>query len=162
MWGRPKKAMLEAGADAPSFSLNNLAGGTTTLEQILAKGPALLAFYKISCPVCQLAFPYLERLSASTGLQIVAISQDDPESTLAFNQRFGVTFPTLLDQSKESYPASNAFGISAVPSLFLVEPNGGISKAWAGFSKADMEALGERAGVQPFQPGDNVPAWKAG
>ena len=64
----------------------------------------------------------------------------------AFNQRFGVTFPTLLDQSKEGYPASNAFGISSVPSLFLVEQDGTIAKAFSGFSKRDLEGLGERAG----------------
>jgi peroxiredoxin len=162
MWGRPKKATLEAGTHAPSFRLKSLAGDTTPLDQILAKGPALLAFYKISCPVCQLAFPYLERLSAGTAFQIVAISQDDAESTRDFNQRFGVTFPTLLDQSKEGFPASNAFGISAVPSLFLVEADGKISKTSTGFSKRDLEALGQRAGVQTFRPGDNVPEWKPG
>src|SRR5689334_12140851 len=116
MWGRHKKVAVEAGAVAPSFQLKNLSGTAESLEDILAKGPALLAFYKISCPVCQLTFPYLERLSASSSVQVIGISQDDKSSTQEFNQRFGVTFPTLLDQSKEGYPASNAFGITSVPS----------------------------------------------
>jgi peroxiredoxin len=112
--------------------------------------------------VCQLAFPYLERLSAGSALQIVAVSQDDDSSTKSFNQRFGVTFPTLLDQSKENYPASNAYGISSVPSLFLVEKNGEVTKSFSGFSKRDLEAVGDRAGVKPFRAEDNVPEWKAG
>ncbi len=41
-----------------------------SLEDILGKGPALLAFYKISCPVCQLTAPYLERLAAGSALQV--------------------------------------------------------------------------------------------
>ena len=154
--------MLEAGARAPSFELKSLDGKKRSLEDILGSGPALLAFYKVSCPVCQLTAPYLERLAAGSGLQVVAISQDDDSSTKGFNQRFGVTFPTLLDQSKENYPASNAFGITSVPSLFLVEKDGGIAQAFSGFSKRDLEAVGERAGVKPFQPEDNVPDWKAG
>lgn len=161
MWGR-KKAMLEAGVRAPSFQLKSLDGKPRSLEDILAAGPTLLAFYKVSCPVCQLAFPYLERLAAGSSLQIVGISQDDDNSTKGFNQRFGVTFPTLLDQSKEDYPASNAYGISSVPSVFLVEKDGRIAQSFAGFSKRDLEAVGERAGVKPFRPEDNVPDWKAG
>jgi len=49
-----------------------------------------------------------------------------------------------------------------VPSLFLVEQDGKISKAFQGFSKRDIEALGERAGSPIFRPEDNVPEWKAG
>jgi peroxiredoxin len=161
MFGR-KKAMLAAGVRAPSFRLNVLNGEQTTLEEILAKGPAVLAFYKVSCPVCQLAFPYLDRLAASSTLQIIGISQDDDSATSSFNQRFGVNFPIMLDSSKEGYPASNAYGISTVPSLFLVEKDGQIGQAFSGFSKRDLEAIGERAGVMPFRPEDNVPEWKAG
>src|SRR5579862_2983271 len=117
------KEIVPAGEPAPAFELSKLPGGTESLDRILKNGPALLAFYKISCPVCQLTAPYLERLSSSSEIQVVGISQDDQESTEGFNQRFGATFPTLLDQSAEGYPASNAYGISSVPTLFLVDTN---------------------------------------
>jgi peroxiredoxin len=162
MWGRQKKQALESGSRAPSFKLNGLDSGMQSLEEILAKGPVVLAFFKISCPVCQLAMPYLERLAGSSSLQVVAISQDDDSATRGFRQRFGITFPTLLDQSKEGYPVSNAYGISSVPSLFVVEKDGGIAASSTGFSKRDLESLGQRAGVQTFRPEDNVPEWKAG
>jgi peroxiredoxin len=162
MWGRAKKGALEKGARAPAFQLQNLAGATVSLDDILRKGPALLAFYKISCPVCQLTFPFLERLAAGTGIQIIGISQDDFGATTAFNQRFGVTFPTLLDSAKENFPASNAFGITNVPTLFLVEPDGQIANTISGFSKRDLEAVGARAGVKAFRADENVPEWKAG
>jgi peroxiredoxin len=162
MWGRAKKSALETGARAPAFQLQSLAGATVSLADILSKGPALLAFYKISCPVCQLTFPFLERLAAGSGIQIVGISQDDFGATTAFNQRFGVTFPTLMDQAKEGYPASNAFGITNVPTLFLVEPDGQIANTISGFSKRDMEALGARVGVRAFRADESVPEWKAG
>ena len=57
--------MLQAGAKTPAFELTDLSGGSQSLVAILQKGPALLAFFKSSCPVCQLTFPYLQRMSAS-------------------------------------------------------------------------------------------------
>jgi peroxiredoxin len=162
MFGRKAKVMAAAGEQAPAFQLKSASGGQHSLQQILTQGPALLVFYKVSCPVCQLTAPYLERLGASQTMQIVPISQDDEKATQGFSQRFGVTLPTLLDQAKEGYPASNAYGISSVPSLFLVEQDGRISKSFSGFSKRDIEELGARAGVAPFRPDEKVPEWKAG
>ena len=162
MFGRRKKVLVEAGVRAPAFRLSCLDGSTRTLEDILSAGPALLAFFKISCPVCQLTAPYLERLAANNALQVIGISQDDASATLGFMQRFGVTFPTLLNSSSEDYPASNAYGITSVPSLFLVERDGTVARAFHGFSKRDFEEVGARAGVSPFGPDDHVPEWKAG
>jgi peroxiredoxin len=169
MFGRHRtKALVATGAKAPHFRLTGLAlpgldDSTRSLQEILAAGPALLAFYKISCPVCQLTVPYLERLAANNAcFQVVGISQDDAGATRGFMQRFGLTFPSLLDLSSEDYPASNAYGISSVPTMFVVEPDGIVSRAFAGFSKRDFEELGARASVSPFGPEDHVPEWKAG
>jgi peroxiredoxin len=162
MFGRRRKVLVAAGASAPAFRLNGLDGSARSLEDILAGGPALLAFFKISCPVCQLTAPYLERLSANNAVQVIGISQDEPSATRGFLERFGVKFLTLLDSSDEGYPASNAYGITSVPSLFLVERDGSIARCFNGFSKRDFEEIGARAGVSPFGPDDHVPEWKAG
>jgi peroxiredoxin len=162
MFGRRRKVLAEAGTKAPAFRLNGLDGSARTLEDILSGGPALLAFFKISCPVCQLTAPYLERLSVNNTVQVIGISQDDASATRGFLDRFGVKFPTLLDSSDESYPASNAYGITSVPSLFLVERDGTIARSISGFSKRDFEEIGARAGVSLFNSDDHVPEWKAG
>jgi peroxiredoxin len=156
--------MLETGVRAPGFQLCGLEGETHSLEQLLAGGPALLAFFKVSCPVCQFTLPFLERLHHGGGgrLQIVGVSQDKAPGTRSFNAEFGVTFPTLLDSAAENYPASNAFGIHTVPTLFLVERDGSISLASAGFSRRDLEEIGRRTGVAPFLPGERIPDYKPG
>lgn len=159
---RKAKNMLEAGAAAPALELKDLTGIRHTLADMLARGPVLLAFFKISCPVCQFTAPFLSRLANGGSVQVLGISQDDAAATLEFSRRFGVTFPCLLDEARAGYPVSNSFGIQAVPSVFLVEPDGSISTAFAGFSKTDLEALGERMGAPPFQAGENVPAFRAG
>src|SRR6185437_10982265 len=124
--------MLSAGAKAPSFDLDDLAGGRRSLAEILQRGAALLAFYKISCPTCQFTFPFLERISRGS-LQVIAISQDDERCTSRFQSAYSLSMPMLLDPEDEDYPASNAFGISHVPSLFLIEQDGRVSLAASGF-----------------------------
>ena len=164
MFGRHSKSkgLAAAGAKAPGFDLALLDGGRRSLQEILTHGPALLIFYKISCPVCQFSMPYLQRMAANSAIQVIGISQDNETSTRGFLHRFGVTFPTLLDSAGEDYPASNAYGLSSVPALFVVETDGAISRAFHGFSKHDFELIGARAGVAPFAPDEHVPEWKAG
>ena len=154
--------MLGRGMHAPRFELKDLSGEKRSLDKLLEKGPVLLALFKVSCPVCQLAFPFLERLSHNDAMAVIGISQDEAGSTVGFNRRFGITFSTLVDESREGYPVSNAFGISSVPSVFLVETDGTISHAFAGFSKRDFEEIGKRINVRPFRPDEYVPEFKSG
>jgi peroxiredoxin len=150
---------------APEFDLVALDGERMSLAGLLARGPVVLVFYKVTCPTCQLTFPFLQRLHSGAGPgspRVVAISQDDAAATTQFNRRFGITFTTLLDAREERYPASNAYGITNVPTLFLVEQDGRISQSFAAFEKAEMMKLGERCGVQVFNSGERVPVFQPG
>ena len=162
MASRRQRTLLDPGSRAPGFRLSRAEGGESTLAEWTVRGRVLLAFFKVTCPVCQLTMPFLERMHASGGLAICGISQNDTRDTREFNQYFGVTFGTLLDAEDEDFPVSNAYGIATVPTLFLVEPDGAISRVIEGWNKQDMEALGAAAGMTLFRPEDNVPAWKAG
>jgi peroxiredoxin len=153
--------MLAEGAVAPDFVLHDLGGTRRSKSQIANGQPLLLAFFKISCPTCQFTMPYLQRLAGGS-VPIYAISQDDAESTREFHQEFGISLPTLLDTEEEGYPASNAYGLSHVPSLFLVEPDGKISQSFMGFDKRELQRLGDRVGKQPFEAGEYVPESKSG
>lgn len=154
--------MLGVGDTIPDFQLQDVNGRAKSLADLTSLKPALFALFKVSCPVCQFTFPFLERLSKSDNVEVVAISQDDLSSTERFRERFGVTFTTLLDEESKGYPVSNAFAVTSVPSLFLVEPGGAIGLAGEGFSKRDLEAVGRLVGIEPFEPGEKVPELKAG
>jgi peroxiredoxin len=162
MAARHTNRPLDVGARPPDFHLPRLTGGEATLSELISQGPVLLAFYKVTCPVCQLTFPFLERIHSAGTLPIYGISQNDDEDTLEFNRHFGVTFPTLRDPEESGFQVSNAFGISSVPTMFLIEPGGAISKVIEGWRKKEIEWLGAQAGAAPFRPGENVPEWKAG
>jgi peroxiredoxin len=159
---RNRLTPLEAGACAPEFHLPRLDGGETSLAEILSKGPALLAFFKVSCPVCQLAFPFLERLNQAGRLPVYGISQNDSEDTRHFAKRYGVTFPVLLDLADSGYPVSNGYGLTNVPTLYLVDRDGATVQTIHGWNRQQMADLGAVNGISLFRPGDRTPEWKAG
>ena len=163
---------LEAGVAAPEVKSSLLSGGEFSLTQSRKRGPVVLGFFKINCPICQLAFPYLERMYKAYGSHgkfiLAGISQNDAADTKSFNRQYGITFPTLLDEPKK-YPASNAYHLTNVPSIFLISPEGEIESAIVGWSKRDMEELNRRlakisgVSVAPlFKPGEQVPDFKPG
>jgi peroxiredoxin len=162
MAARKQYQLLDPGTLAPGFRLSRLEGGEVALAQLLSAGPVVLVFFKVTCPVCQLALPFLERIHAGGALPIYAISQNDVADTREFHREYGITMPTLLDPEESGFPASNAYGISHVPTLYLVGADGKIARVIDGWNRQEMESLGASAGVQVIRPGEDVPAWKPG
>src|ERR1022692_3431120 len=110
---------LRAGHRAPDFKLarleNGAVQGTADLGKLLPGGPVLLAFFKSTCPVCQMMLLFLERIHrgrAPGSLEIYVVSQDDAGAPQEFAGEFGISFPMLLDPEESGYPASNAYGRS--------------------------------------------------
>jgi len=162
---------IGAGVRAPEISLLSVDGSKFASTDALKRGPVVAAFYKVSCPVCQMAFPFIERLHKAYGksgkLTLVGVSQDNASDTKAFNCEFGITFPALLDA--KGYPVSNAYGLTNVPTVFLISPDGEIERSIVSWSKADMEdlnrKLAESSGLKPaelFHRGERVAEFKPG
>jgi peroxiredoxin len=241
-------AALAVGAKAPDFELKTLEGRRASLNEELARGAVVLAFFKVSCPTCQYAFPFLERLHraygrndtprgrepqginpnanrdadaalkgrsstdisssgisssgisssgrsssgrsssggsfagsdaalkgrSSTdgelpgGVSLIGVSQNDAKETAAFVKEFGITFPVLLDDTR-SYPVSNAYGLTNVPSIFWVGQDGEIEVSSVGWLRADFEEINRRmaeagkiAPAAVFRAGENVRDFQAG
>jgi peroxiredoxin len=161
---------INPGNKAPGFSVKGLDGKNYSLDQLTRIGPVVAAFFKVSCPVCQFTFPFLERLYKRYGGDNVAflgISQDDARDTKQFASRYGVTFPMAMDE--KGYSASNAYGLSMVPTIFLIDPDGTVKVSFMGFGKQDLETianeLAERrkmAQAPLFSPSESIPASKPG
>jgi peroxiredoxin len=163
---------IVAGNAAPEFSLKALDGKEYSLEKLRQQGPVVAAFFKVSCPVCQFAFPYLERLYkryGGDGVTFLGISQDDAGDTKEFAKEFGATFPMVLDEKQKGYVASNAYALTNVPTIFLIESDGTVRVSCMGFDKKDLESIAEelagRKKIAPaalFRPDEAVPAHKPG
>lgn len=164
-------AALEAGKQAPQFELPAMDGSSFSLQEALRRGPVLALFFKNSCPVCQYALPFYERVYKTYGkgkLSIVGISQDNKKDTTEFMKQYGLTFPMLLDDTK-TYPASNAYGLTNVPSVFWISPEGEIEISSVGWSRQDFEQILQKAasasGEAPkpvFQPAEQIADFRAG
>jgi peroxiredoxin len=161
---------LATGKRAPDFSLRNLDGRNFSLTEALTRGPVLVAFFKVSCPTCQYALPFLERLhkAYANGVSIVGVSQNDAKETAKFVKEFGVTFSVLLDEVGK-YPASNAYGLTNVPTIFWIAQDGEIEVSSVGWIKADFEQInrklaeaGKAAPAVVFKPGEDVRDFRAG
>lgn len=159
-----------AGHTAPALRLRGLNGSEYALTEALRKGPVVVAFFKITCPVCQFTFPFLERLyQAHRGDAVTCwgISQDDARDTKLFCQEYGITFPTLLDEG--GYPVSNAYGLTTVPTVLLIAPGGRVLVSSTGFSKRALQTIAAEialhVGKEPvpvFRPHEVVPDDKPG
>jgi hypothetical protein len=75
----------------------------------------------------------------------------------------------LLDQKEKNYPASNAYGLTNVPTIFLIETDGTVKISSMGFDKKDLEsiaaALAERKKIVPaalFRNNESIPEHKPG
>jgi peroxiredoxin len=137
---------LGKGLTAPDFTLNSVDGKPFSLRGALARGPVVLVFFKISCPTCQYALPFYERLFHAYKNQhvtLVGISQNDAGDTAAFAKEFGITFPLLLDDTI-TYPVSNAYGLTNVPTVFWIERDGEIEVSSVGWVKSEFEEVNRR------------------
>jgi peroxiredoxin len=162
---------LGIGKKAPDFALPAMDGASFSLREALSKGPVMAAFFKISCPVCQYAFPFLERIYKAYGgknVTIVGISQNSKKETATFIKEFGVTFPVLLDDT-DSYPVSNAYGLTNVPTIFWIDTEGTIEVSSVGWVQKDIDEINqkvagaEKTGLRPvFLAGESIPAYRPG
>jgi peroxiredoxin len=162
---------LANGTKAPEFDLKTSDGKAFSLNAELARGPVVLVFFKVSCPTCQYALPFLERLYKAygdKGVTLVGVSQNDAKETAAFCKQFAITFPMLLDDTR-SYPVSNAYGLTNVPTVFWIAQDGEIEVSSVGWVKGDFESINRKMAetgkvdlAAVFHRGEDVRDFRAG
>jgi peroxiredoxin len=99
---------------------------------------------------------------------LIGVSQNNQEDTAAFAKEFGITFALLLDDTI-TYPVSNAYGLTHVPTIFWIARDGEIEVTSVGWSKPDFENINRRmaeaGAVAPayvFCAGDDVRDYRGG
>ncbi len=158
-------ATLNVGATAPTFALDALDGSRYTLDHRLT----LAIFFKTTCPTCQYAWPYYERLHRAyegAGLQVLGISQHDPEKTRRYATQYGATFPHLIDTRLD---VARQYDPEFVPTSFLIDSDRRILEALASWNSARLNQLSSQIAtllqVPPqeiVRPADNAIPFKPG
>jgi len=116
----------EIGNLAPNFQLNNLDEESVALSDFLGK-PVLVNFWTSWCPPCRSEMPFIQdtftdKKWADEGLVVLAIDIGESPSTVSeFVKEYGLTFPVLLDITRD---VSLEYNVRAIPTTFFIDRQG--------------------------------------
>lgn len=159
--------MIEIGHSAPDVLLQTPDGDDVRLSEEFRRHPTLLVFFKQDCPACKVAVPRTPRfLESYAGLQVWAISQDDPAATREFLVEQAPSLPVLIDAP--DYTASETYAIFAVPTMLLVGVDGTVVETMVGWDRDRFNELSRAASAlvdAPYRelvPEGDGPAFRPG
>ena len=119
------------GRPAPPFALAPVGGGAPVTSESLRGRPLVLNFWATWCAPCLEEHETLQRAGASLGgdVQFLGVVYEDEEDRVkAFQQRYGSTYPSLLDPDGK---AAIAYGVAGVPETYFVDADGVIRAKYA-------------------------------
>jgi peroxiredoxin Q/BCP len=128
--------MIKPGSSAPPFTLPDQDGTPVTLAGLLATGPLILYFYPADfTPGCTreaCSIRDLHEQILATGLQVVGVSPQSPESHRQFRERYALPFSLLSDVDKgvvKAYDVNGPLGFGVRRATFLIGEDGQIEAA---------------------------------
>jgi peroxiredoxin len=96
---------LKVGDKAPDFALPNVRGESVSLSDVLAKGPAVVTFYRGHWwPYCNLQLQaYQKHLTEmqAQGASLIAISPQSPDNSLTMAEKNDLQFEVLSDSGND-------------------------------------------------------------
>src|SRR6266496_3226703 len=131
--------MLALGDHAPSLELPDAATGEPVTDP-WREGPVVLAFFKTTCPVCQMAAPKVQAL-AEAGVHVVAVGEDPSAAIQTYADRHG----------------------QKVTTLFRVDEDGTVRDTVVSWDRAEWNRFAEAAGGSAVSDeGDGLPPFRPG
>lgn len=130
--------------EAPDFTLQSLQGSRVNLKDFRGK-VVFLNFWATWCGPCRWEMPAMEKLwnrFKEDRFVILAVDiREGKDVVKSFIQEEGYTFPVLLDSKGE---VAGIYGIRAIPTTFLINPEGKIvgkavgAREWASQDAFDL------------------------
>lgn len=146
---------LEAGQEAPSFTLNDASGSAVSSADFQGRNLIIYFYPKAGTPGCTTeACDFRDNLNSlqGAGYEVVGISPDSPEALTNFAQEEGLTFPLLSDPQNETARAFGSYGEKTIQgktfegtlrSTFVVDADGRLTHA-----EYDVDAQGHVAALR--------------
>ena len=120
--------MLKKGEKAPDFALPDQDGRSRRLSELIDGKPLILYFYPADfTPGCTKEACDLRDLHAqilASGLRVVGVSPQSPESHHKFRQEHSLPFTLLSDESKtaiKAFDVDGPLGIGVRRATFLID-----------------------------------------
>lgn len=132
-------AKAETPARLPVFMLPDPDGRLWDSRRFAGK-PVVVDFWATWCGACRETIPTLAELSEkhkAKGLTVIGISIDkgSGEKVRKAAKKLGINYIVLLDKENS---LSGAFGFTGIPSVYVFDRKGRLTRGWAGFD-ADQE-----------------------
>lgn len=131
---------VEGGQVAPEFELPGRTGPVKLSDY---KGKLVyLDFWASWCGPCKQSFPWMNDMQArygDKGLRIVGVNVDKkPDDATRFLSRTPARFDVVFDTEGKT---PSAYGVKAMPTSYLIAPNGKVLAVHGGFREEDREKL---------------------
>ena len=155
----------KVGAPAPGWKgLSAVAGAMPVALTELKGRVVVLDFWATWCMACRMSAPKLTSWQAkfgAQGLSVIGITDDPVPEASQGARSFGMKYAAI--GTDPSYTTQRAFGVRALPTVFIIDKRGVIRDVSVGFDprkEAEMEALllSLLAEPGPVQPSANAPA----
>jgi thiol-disulfide isomerase/thioredoxin len=144
----------KVGAQAPSWKgLAAVAGPLPDGLGDLKGRVVVLDFWATWCLACRMSAPKLSSWQAKfggQGLSVIGITDDPVAEASQGAQSFGMRYAAIGTDT--SYTTQRAFGVRALPTVFVIDKRGVIRDVSVGFEprkEAEMEALLRRLLAEP-------------
>lgn len=134
---------IDLGEEVPNISITSAEGSTVPLMQYQGK-IVYLDFWATWCAACQRSLPWMQELQeqyGDAGFQIVAVNVDeDQEEAIKF---LGGSYGKLVVGYDPSGSTPEQFGVTAMPSSFLIGRDGKLVSLHSGINENQMREIGE-------------------
>jgi thiol-disulfide isomerase/thioredoxin len=133
---------LGEGDPAPEFEVVPLLGGAPVASSTLRGEVVLVDFWATWCQPCRQSMPALERLYRAhhaSGFRVLSVNIESARMAKraeAFAARMNLTFPLFRDREGS---AQDAFKVTAIPHLILVDRKGSVRLVHVGGVGGDDE-----------------------
>lgn len=130
------------------FKKEDINGSDIKLSTFLEKGPVMLGFWRVWCPMCkeeQRNMQVLFEKYKDKGFTYIAINIDNQKSVSkvkSFVSSMGYTFPVILDTDKEIFQLYSG-SEDAVPYYLIIGRNKSILNVHLGYKIGDEKMIEE-------------------
>lgn len=128
---------------APDFELKTLDGDRIKLSELRGK-PVLLNFWASWCGPCRREMPAMSKLTTDfqpQGLIVLGVNDEGRGEAKDFAKKYQLPFATLDDSSRKAH---RAYRVQAIPTTFLIAPDGKIVR----FLRGSQDAAELRAALK--------------
>ena len=135
-----KRVLAERIQNLPAFHLTDLQGKEITSADILKKKPAVLIYFKTTCPFCQAEIKDLQKHPViSKYARIFLISRESHAAVMKFYQDYHLSkIPGLDILLDPDHTFHQKMGVSSFPNTFVYNTHGHLIKHFRGETAAKV------------------------